>query len=352
MGSRSIGFLVPGRIDERTGGYIYDRRIVDGLRVRAWGVDVRELDGAYPFPDEPARTAAGRALASFTDGTIVLVDSLALGALPDLVVREGTRLRIVALMHLPLAADVALAPERAAALLADERRALAAATLVVVTGCATIELLEPHSVPSDKIAVVEPGTDPAPLARGSGSGPLCLLSVATLNSGKGYDVLFRALASLGDRAWRLVCVGSAVRYGATAVGLRELLIELGLEHRVELTGELDGAGVACAYDAADLFVTATRRETYGMAVAEALARGLPVVGTRTGAIAALVGEDAGLVVPAGDEGALSAALARAMDDADLRARLAAGARSVRDRLPTWEQATGRMDAVLGTLVPR
>jgi glycosyltransferase involved in cell wall biosynthesis len=86
-----------------------------------------------------------------------------------------------------------------------------------------------------------------------------------------------------------------------------------------------------------------------MAVAEALARGLPVVGTRTGAIAELVGGDAGLVVPAGDAAALSAALARLLDDPALRARLAAGALRARERLPTWEQAIGRMAAALSQI---
>ena len=54
------------------------------------------------------------------------------------------------------------------------------------------------------------------------------------------------------------------------------------------------------YDRTDVFVLATLRETYGMAVAEALAHGLPVVSTSTGAIPALVGTDAGLLVAPGD----------------------------------------------------
>ena len=141
MSLRSIGFLVPGRLDARTGGYLYDRRMIDGLRAHGWRVDLRELDGAFPFPSAAAVQEAGRVLASFADGTIVIVDSLALGALPDAVERESTRLGIVGLVHLPLAADVGLDSHTAAKLLADERRALAAVKLVVVTGAAALPLL-------------------------------------------------------------------------------------------------------------------------------------------------------------------------------------------------------------------
>jgi glycosyltransferase involved in cell wall biosynthesis len=352
MPPRSIGFLVPGRLDARTGGYLYDSRMIDGLRARAWHVDVRELNGAFPFPSATALADAARVLESFDDHAVVVVDSLALGALPDAVEREGQRLTIVGLVHLPLAADVAHDAATAARLLRDERRALAAAKLVVVTGAAAVALLAPHGVPRDKIVLVEPGAEPAPLARGSQRPEPQLLSVATLNVVKGHEILLDALAPLRARAWHLTCVGSATRDVATAVRINERLDRLELRERVSLVGELDAAGVASAYDRADVFVASSLRETYGMAVAEALARGLPVIGTRTGAIADLVGDAAGIVVSPGDAGALSAALSRVLDDPALRARLAAGARRVRERLPTWDQAIGRMEAVLSQITDR
>jgi glycosyltransferase involved in cell wall biosynthesis len=86
-----------------------------------------------------------------------------------------------------------------------------------------------------------------------------------------------------------------------------------------------------------------------MAVAEALAHGLPVVATMTGAIPELVGDGAGLLVPVGDTPALVAALSRVLSDAGLRARLAEGARRMRDQLPTWEETSRRMAAALHSL---
>jgi glycosyltransferase involved in cell wall biosynthesis len=131
--------------------------------------------------------------------------------------------------------------------------------------------------------------------------------------------------------------------------VRAIIRTLGLGDRVSLVGELDAARLSDCYDGADLFVLATLQETYGMAVAEALAHGLPVVSTATGAIPALVGEDAGLLVAPGDTEALVAALARIIGDADFRARLAEGAKRVRDRLPGWEYASGQMSMALARL---
>ena len=343
---RSLVFLIPGPLESRTGGYEYDRRMIAGLRARGWSIEVRELHGSFPHPTSAALDAAARVLAAIPDRTTVLIDGLALGAMPAEVEREASRLRIVALVHLPLAAEIGITHDMAARLEASERRALAAASLVIVTGKATTAALASYGVASNLITVVEPGTDRAPLARGSREGPLHLLCVATLNPGKGHDMLFRALAAVPHGDWRLTCAGSLERHPATVDRVRARLRTDGLEARVSLVGDLDAATLAACYDHADLFVLATLHESYGMAVAEALARGLPVVSTATGAISDLVGDEAGLLVPAGDTGALTSALSQVLGDGHLRARLAEGARRVRDRLPTWDVAVGKMAAAL------
>lgn len=342
-------FVVPGSIDTRTGGSIYDRRMVEGLRRRGWAVEVVELDASFPFPTPSALDGAAHAMAAVCTGAVVVIDGLALSAMPDLLEREASRLRVVALIHLPLAADVGLDPGASRRLEASERRALDASALVIVTGTSTLRLLDRYGIARDSIAVVEPGTDPAPCARGSAGSPVRLLSVATLNPGKGHDTLLRALAAVVHRGWHLTCAGNLTRHPATTHSVRTLTRDLGMDDRVSLVGELDAGALADCYDAADVFVFASRQETYGMAVAEALARGLPVVSTATGAIPDLVPSEAGLLVPPDNTGALTEALSRVIGDAGLRAQLATGARRVRDRLPTWEHAAARMAAALESL---
>jgi glycosyltransferase involved in cell wall biosynthesis len=344
---QALHFAVPGDLDTLTGGYLYDRRVVDELRAAGWDVTVHTLDASFPHPGAAAREDARRVLAKVPDGAALVADGLALGTLPELAEHVSQRLRLTALVHHPLADETGLDAASVARLRVSERRALAAAARVIVTSAATARALAAnYAVPPSRIAVVEPGTDPAPLARGSGSGAVSLLCVASLTPRKGHAVLLDALAAMGARRWRLVCAGSKERDPGTAAALAAQIGRLALADRVELAGELAPSALAALYDRADAFVLASFHEGYGMALAEALARGLPVVSTAAGAIPDTVRADAGLLVPPGDVAALAAALRRLLDDADLRARLAAGARAARERLPTWTAATARFASAL------
>ncbi|HJZ73968.1 MAG TPA: glycosyltransferase family 4 protein [Vicinamibacterales bacterium] len=353
-----LWILVPGDLATRTGGYAYDRRVVAGLRERGWHVQLVRLDDSFPVPTAAARHEAADALAMVPDRGLVLVDGLAFGALPDEALAHAARLALVALVHHPLALETGLDPRHTEALHASERRALSAARHVVVTSRGTAATLARYDVTADRITVVEPGTDPAPLAqlhrthaaRADTEQPtavaVTLLCVGTLTPRKGYELLLDALAAVPRDTWRLRCAGSTDRDPATTARVRERLHDRRLAGRVELIGDMDTSQLAVEYDRADVFVLATLHEGYGMVVAEALARGLPIVSTATGAIPDLVGADAGIVVAPGDVGALANALARVISDAPLRARLAAAARRVRDRLPTWTDTVANMARVL------
>lgn len=345
----ALEFVLPGDPRTRTGGYEYDRRIVDGLRALGWIVRVHSLDGAWPRPAAVAVAAAERRFAALPDGALVAVDGLAFGALPSVAAAHASRLRLVALVHHPLAAESGIAPQAAADLAASERAALAGARLVVVTSASTAEALLAYDVPPARLVVIEPGTDPAPLARGSGGERVRLLCVATLTPRKGHAHLFDALAGLVSRAWTLDCVGSAQRDPVTAAALATRLERLGISGRVRLLGEIEPDALAAAYLAADAFVSAASYEGYGMAIAEALAHGLPVVATRTGAAPSLLADGAGLLVPPDDVAALRAALARVVGDAALRAACATAAASARRRLPRWEDSGARLAAALAAV---
>ena len=78
----SVEFVVPGSLETLTGGYGYDRRMIAGLRERGWSVTVHALDDSFPTPDAAAREQAAGVLATIPDDALVLVDGLALGALP------------------------------------------------------------------------------------------------------------------------------------------------------------------------------------------------------------------------------------------------------------------------------
>jgi glycosyltransferase involved in cell wall biosynthesis len=219
---------------------------------------------------------------------------------------------------------------------------------VVVTSRHTVGDVAALGVAVERIDVVEPGTDPVE-ADGSAEPqgrPLQLLCVASLTPRKGHALLLEALAALTDRDWQLHLVGSTVRDPVTAAALRAAAERPALRGRVVWHGELAPDALALRLAAAHVFVLPSLHEGYGMAAAEALAHGLPLVATTAGALADTVPDAAALKVPPGEVAPLRDALARLIDDPALRARLAAGARDAGRRLPDWTAQSARFSAVL------
>jgi glycosyltransferase involved in cell wall biosynthesis len=346
MSERSLEFVIPGDLQAATGGYGYDRRIIEGLRTLGWRVTVHPLDESFPQPSDAALAHAHEVFAALPEQALVLVDGLAAGALPQLLQAQAARLRLLALVHHPLAAESGLTPKLAQQLARSERQALQAVCRVLVTSRATQETLRAYGVDADRISVVEPGTDATPQARGRRGETLQLLCVATLIPRKGHELLLEALAALAASRWRLTCVGSLTRSPQTVAQLRAQVQRLGLASQVTLAGELDAEALSRLYAQADLFVLPTRFEGYGMAVAEALAHGLPVISTQVGAIPELVGTTAGLLVAPGDADLLRAALQRVLEEPALLESLTAGAAAVRGTLPGWPQRCAQLSAVL------
>ncbi|MCY4662469.1 MAG: glycosyltransferase family 4 protein [Acidobacteria bacterium] len=361
MTEPSLHLVVPGPLEQRTGGYLYDARMAEGLRRRGWRVIVHSLCGAFPDADDAARASLTEALAGMPDGAAVVVDGLALGGLPEPVAAHRRRLRILALVHHPVSDETGLAAEVRARLADRERRALAVADGVIVTSPFTARGLRRFGVDAGRVRVVEPGTDPAPRrsADPAPDAPPLLLSVGAVVPRKGHDVLVRALARLAHLSWECVCAGSLDRHPDHADRVLAGVEARGLTGRVRFTGECDAAALAALYADSEVFVLASFYEGYGMVLAEALAHGLPIVSTTGGAIPETVPADAALLVPPGDEGALADALATllaggvegaAVDSgAQRRAALAAAARRHAASLPTWGDAAAAFAAAVADL---
>jgi glycosyltransferase involved in cell wall biosynthesis len=325
--------------------------MIEGLGTLGWTVRTHALDGSFPAPTAAALQDAQQQLDALPAGSLVLIDGLALGAMPEVVRAHADRLRLIGLVHHPLAAETGLSQARAEQLAASERQALRHMRKVVVTSPATRGALAEYGVPWPRIAVVEPGVDKPPKTARPGLSPalhtpLRLLCVATITPRKGHDLLVEALSGLREHAWSLTCVGDLARSPETAGALRTRIAAAGLATRIQLAGELNAAGLEASLREADVFVLATRYEGYGMAVAEAVAHGLPVISTRTGAIPSLVGPDAGLLVAPDDLNALRDALARLFSEPGLCARLAAGARAAAAHLPDWNASSQQLADVL------
>jgi glycosyltransferase involved in cell wall biosynthesis len=329
-----LALLVPGPFDTVSGGYIYDRRLVEGLRALGHAVQVVELAGRHPLPDGAAEAAARAALAAVPATTRLIIDGLGLPAFAPLADTLAER-RAVALIHHPTALEHgAPATDRNALRGIEAALYPRLARLIATSPLTARRLAEEYAVDPVRIGVVEPGTDATPRAPGSGGPGVAILSVGALMPRKGHDVLMQCLARLPDIDWTLTIAGTA-RDAVHAHGLRALAEELGITQRVTFAGEVAAEELDALYDRADVFALATWWEGYGMAAAEALARGLPVAITAGGAIADIVPAEAGIISPPGDLVSFTKALRRILFDGEMRAAMAEAAWQAGQRLPRW-----------------
>ena len=313
---RRFAFAVPGDLATPTGGYAYDRRMIAELGRLGWQIDLLDLGEGFPWPDETTRTAARAQL--LRDARRPRHRRRWAGA------RRSAGSGVAACR--PQSADGAGASSARAGIgtvrgSKPTRYAQASARRspprsgVVVTSAATARLVaSDYGVPAERITVARPGSDPAPLAQGSQDGVVRLLSVGAVVPRKGFDVLIAALATLTDLPWRLTIAGDRTRDREAAAQLDADIARHALGDRIAVLGAVSPQHLAALYAEADVFVLASRFEGYGMAYAEAIAHGLPVIGTNAGAIPETVPPDAGLLVDAGDVAALAQALRRVIGD--------------------------------------
>ncbi|HET7821059.1 MAG TPA: glycosyltransferase family 4 protein [Ornithinibacter sp.] len=336
-----------------SGGNTYDRRLCTGLAALGW--DVHE-DAVRPENrcGQAVFTASALAevLAGLPTGSTVLLDGLVASDQPEALGPEADRLRLVVLVHLPLGLG---GPDGGSAeVRAREAAALRCVAAVVTTSRWTRHwLLDAYGLEPARVVVALPGVEAAPEVVGDPAGRR-LLCVGAVVPAKGHDVLLEALARVADPRWHCTWVGSLDRDPGFVERLRARAVELGVADRVRCTGPLGGPELGAAYAGADLLVTASRGETYGMAVTEALAHGIPVLATRVGGLPEAVGRAPGgrrpgILVPPDDPGALAGAVEQWLGDPGLRAHLRAATRARRASLPTWSGTSAEVDRVLAAV---
>lgn len=358
---RSVIVVMPGGVDDPSapsGGNTYDRRVCRDLPRIGWQVHEYAVAGTWPQPRATARAELARILAESADGAVVVLDGLVACAVPEIIVPEAERLRLVVLVHLPLGDETGLAPGLAAALNAGERRTLQAAAAVVATSdWAAVRLVTHHGLDPVRVHVAAPGADTEPPATGTATGTdraPSLLCVASVTPRKGQLQLVESLAAVADLPWNCVCVGGLGQDPGYVTRIRELIGRYSLGDRVHLVGPRTGAELNASYAAADLLVLASHAETYGMVATEALARGVPVLATAVGGLPEAVGHAPGrgvpgYLVPPQDPAAFASALRLWLGEPVERRRSKEAALVRRTALAGWDTTSHSLAAVLERL---
>ncbi|WP_299809870.1 glycosyltransferase family 4 protein [uncultured Roseibium sp.] len=350
LGMKQLFFAFPGNLETPTGGYGYDRRIIAGLRDLGWRVELVPLGEEFPQASEMTLASAEKQLAALPSGALVVIDGLAFGVMAAAAEALGNHLCLVALVHHPLCLENGLTPEKAEAMRESEHKALAFARHVIVTSPATArQVADLFEYPPDRITVVLPGTDHPKAVPGERSNVVRLLAVGTIVPRKGYDLLFQGLSGLPDNNWHLEIVGGLEADPACYRSLLRQIEDLNLAGRITFRGAVSPEDLTSYYSNAEIFVLASRYEGYGMAYTEALAHGLPVIGSGDGAVRDTLPEGASIYCGVENVGALRDALELLITDAAARSQMAAAARIAAAALPGWPDAAAQFSRTLQEL---
>ncbi len=343
-----IAFAVPGDLMTLTGGYIYDRRVMQELRDLGWTVDHIALPAGFPDPSPQDMAEALQLLRDVPQDQPVIIDGLAFGALDPAGV-ANVKAPIIALVHHPLAKESGLSAARRASLHNTEQRNMSYVSKVLVPSPHTGQILtSDYDVPADMIVIARPGID-QPHGPAHTMKPPLILSVGIQLPRKGHDVLLRALSGIADLQWQAVIVGAALDQDHSRL-LNDLRISLAFSDRVTLAGQLAQDELSGLYKQATIFALATRYEGYGIVFDEALVHGLPIVSCDAGAVADTVPPRAGRLVPPDDPAAFAAALRALLSDADVRQACAQASLQAGQQRPGWHETAAIIsDAVTQTL---
>lgn len=348
--------VVPADVDGPRGGNVWDRRVRQELIARGCDPGWFPVRGSWPEPAPHDATALDEVLAGIPDGRPVLLDGVVACGVPDVVVPHTRRLRTGVVVHLPLARETGIDPDRARRLAAAEEQVLTAVDVVVVPSQWTAAELSGLRLRREPVVAL-PGTDRPPSSGGAPDvalrpdrGGAHLLFLGALTPRKGPRVLLRALerAQAGlHPQWLARFVGPHPDPVEAALLLSER-DRAGLGDRVDVVGPLVGEALEEQWRWADLLVVPSILETFGMVVTEALVRGVPVLGTTGSAVPEALGTTGtgppGLLVPPDDVDALQAALVEWSNDRALRAELTRRAVERGAQVTGWDATA---DAVAG-----
>lgn len=335
-----ISFVMLGLSDHQTGGYDFNLRAAATLESRGHTVD-RIHHGTVPPRARGARLAGSwevlRRVLLFRPDVLVVARSYTF-MIPLRIVLAFSRLPVLYLVHHLEWMDNPGSPS-------TFRRAvvkwlLGGADMIWCNSRATLSGLSEMGIRPERLRVIPPGFsrfDPAVSARSSGARPV-LLCVGALTERKGQETVLRACSLLGKRDFSLVLAGSATEEPGYARRVAEAAGAPPLAGKVSITGHLAKEEICRLMAGADLLVHAAPWEAYGIALAEAMWAGLPVIASRGGAVPELVTSGVeGFLYEPGDFRELADRISLLLDNSDLRARMGAAARSRAEELYTWER---------------
>ncbi|MCB8880453.1 glycosyltransferase family 4 protein [Acidisoma cellulosilytica] len=337
----AVTWFVPGNYPPTTGAIVYDTKIGAELSAQGHAVSFVPIEGQHTWPDDPARQSAADCLkAASATGDRLVIDGFCLYAFADLAA-ELQAAEAIGMIHHPMSFEPHLSPEQRAFYAATEASLLPLLARIAVPSDAVAgQLATLPGLPAAQVTVITPGLPLAERSRGSEGAGCHLLAIATLIPRKGYETVLKALQPLQDLDWHLTICGDQTIDPAHTAALQALAQAPGLAGRVTFTGPCAPAAFEALWQSADIFVSGSSYEGYGMAVAEAVRRGLPLAITKGAATPDVIPDGGSIIAEPGDTVQLSKGLRRLIFDRAARQHLSDAAWAAGRELPSWADQAG------------
>lgn len=356
-----VGLFIHGDLEILTGGFLYDRLLVDYLRKRGDEVEVINIPWrTYQrhLVDNVSRSLLRRLRAAELD--ILIQDELAHPSLflTNRRLRRHVQYPIVTLVHLLRSSEAR--PTWLNRLYGAIERRYLKSTDGAIFNCettrASVERLLGESLPC---VVAHPGGDH--LHRGLSTeeitkrarqnGPLQIISIANVVPNKGLRILIEALAGMRDEDWRLTVLGSLTMDAPYVSAVRRQIAQSGLSDRVSLLGTVPNDEMPVHLAGSDVLVVPSYYEAFAIAYLEAMGFGIPVIASTAGGARELITDGhEGFLLSPGDVNALALYLRRLSRDREQLLRMSLAARSRLDAHPTWSESFGRVREFLQSMV--
>lgn len=358
-----VGLIIYGDLQTLTGGYIYDRRLVDYLREQGDKVEVISLawrNYGRHLTDNLSRTLLRRLREAEFD--VLIQDELNHPSLFLLNMRLKRRVYcpIVTLVHLLRSSEshTALLKRVYEAVERKYFKTVAGAIFNCKTTREAVSQLIGRDIPG---VVAYPGRDhlhheislEEVAERVRRPGPLRIIFLANVVPGKGLDTLVEALSKMIPGSWRLMVVGSLTMDSSYSNSIRNQIARAGLSDYVDMVGAVPNNETPGYLVKNHVLVVPSRYEALGIVYLEAMGCGLPVIATAAGGAHEIVSHgEVGFLTPPGDAGMLAQYLRQINQERGQLLEMSLTAYKRVSTHPTWDQSFGRIRDFLQSLVTR
>jgi len=337
-------FLIPGNINALTGGYLYNRYMVEGMRKKGHVVEILQLDECMLQAQE-IEAKCSLIFKKLRTGSIVLIDSLVLGVLHRVMKKFHGKLTFMGIIHLPLSYNP-LADKKRQFIAKSEVEAMQHTSRLIVTGRLTFRLLTESGISSEIIILIEPGVEDFPRKQHYAAVPSQLLCISNYSPVKDQLLLARALCRLRTRNWTLHMYGNTNTDKEYVDRLNTFIVREKLNDRIFLHDVIQRKNISGAFLASDLFVLPTQFETYGMVLSESLAHGIPLVTTTSGNISETVPPTMGRFIEPGNLENMVSALEELFTDQQLYKSLCKSAADYYKQASPWQTSIDKLERII------